>query len=325
LRHHFFQTLLRAHDGKPPWAPAPVKASGSKGKEVIQFDLEKANILTHAELDLFGYMVTLEDSEKGALRRKAVLGITKAVSLAPYMGDLAFYANHDLTERTQSTSSPATPNPYSKEEHYSYYKVSFVIDVLRLGVDEWWLSDPLNTRGDPEQGDIVTIRTQKRFVLHETKRQERLEAVLNVIKGGLFSQSSGELNSLVPYFLAVAFVKVPSPILDPYIYWPPDRSHSTGGFCMPFEPRVLSNPWYVSKAQGGGIYLEGVYQGRLLEPCSSGWRDELIEKWEELMNRAREAIRETQQLIEGDTQVFKQKAEAIPIEGGEGKKKKKES
>lgn len=319
LRHHLFQTLLRAHREEPPWEPAPVKA---KGKDVIQFDLEQANILTHAELDLFGYMLTI--SKEGALRRKAVVGITKAVSVAPYMGDLAFYANHDLAERTQRTNSPATPNPYSKEEHHSYYKVSFVIDVLRLGVDEWWGPIPFETKPNPEQGEIITVGGHKRFVLHEAKRQERLVAILEVIRGGLFSQSSGELNSLVPHFLALAFVKVPSPILDPYIYWPPDRSHPEGGFCMPFEPYALRNPWYVSKAQGGGVYLEGVYpEGKLLKPCLEGRQDELINNWDEVIKRAQEAIRETQPLIEMDTQLFREKAEAIIVEEGEGKKKKK--
>ncbi|MDW8417730.1 MAG: type I-B CRISPR-associated protein Cas7/Cst2/DevR [Bacteroidia bacterium] len=318
LRHHLFQTLLRAHDGKPPWEPAPVEVSGSGDKKVIQFDLDNASILTHAELDLFGYMLTKESrkgSKKGkaaeekegtssetatesSLRRKAVVGITKAVSIAPYGGDLAFYANHDLLERSFLTDPSATPNPYSKEEHYSYYKVSFVIDVLRLGVDEWVGSDLPKAQEAPEQGRIQPTPSGKRFIVHENKRQERLDSVLDAIKGGLFVQSSGELNTLVPHFLAIAFVKVPAPILEPYVYWPPDRPYEGGGFCMPFEPYALNSPWYISKADRGGVYLEGVYQGKLLKTCMEAKQNEIIETWEDLKDRAAEAIKDTQRLIE---------------------------
>lgn len=299
IRHYLFQTLVRAYGKTPPWEPAPVKVSGSGSKKVVQFDLDKANILTHAELDLFGYMITEAGGGESALRRKAVVGITKAVSLAPYAGDLAFYANHDLVERTRDTSSPATPNPYSKEEHYSYYKVSFVIDVLRLGVDEWVGSNLPNNNQDGNQGRIISSPLGgKKFIVHEPKRAERIEAILKAIKGGFYAQSSGELNSLVPCFLAVAFVKVPSPILEPYIYWPPDRMQEGKGFCAPFEPYALTNPWYIPKSQKGGVYLEGVYQGRLLKPCLNSKQDELVETWEELINLAREAISDTQSLVE---------------------------
>lgn len=317
LRHYLFQTLVRAHDEAPPWTPAPVKVVNAGGKKVVQFDLDRANVLTHAELDLFGYMVTAdaskgskrskaakqegesssEGSSETTLRRKAVIGITKAISVAPHMGDLAFYANHDLVERALQAGDSATPSPYSKEEHHAYYKVSFVIDTLRLGVDEWVGVNLPKTFQASEEGEIIELPSGKRFIAHEDKRRERLEAVLEAIKGGLYAQSSGELNTLVPYFLAIAFVKVPSPILDPSIYWPPDTTNESGELCAPLNPWALRNPWYIPRAKEGGIYVEGIFQGKSLIPCLGSKQGELIQTWEELLEFADRAISETQSRI----------------------------
>ncbi len=121
LRHYLWETLRRAEE----WKPAPVSKSG----EVVQFDLERASILDYEELDLFGYMFTPGNK---SFARKSPVGITKAVALEAYQGDMAFYANHDLARRAN-----ANPNPYSKEEHFSLYLSSFTIDVGRLGTDVW--------------------------------------------------------------------------------------------------------------------------------------------------------------------------------------------
>lgn len=130
MRHYLFETL---HNSYPnDWALAPVKESESD-KKVVQFDITQGNILTYAELDAFGYMFTRGKGESG-ITRKAPVGITKAISLEPWEGDIQFNANHDLATRCK-----ANPNPVNKEEHLSFYKVSFTIDVERLGYDEWWI------------------------------------------------------------------------------------------------------------------------------------------------------------------------------------------
>jgi len=149
IRYYLFQTLLYLG-----WKEAAVVVEkGEKGKgkgeeeekkknQVIQFNILEDDILTSGELDVFGYMYTIE-KEKGegkegrAFTRKAPLGITKAVSLEPYLGDLAFYANHHLVARARKEGWDAQPNPYSKEEHESFYRVSFTLDTERLGRDEW--------------------------------------------------------------------------------------------------------------------------------------------------------------------------------------------
>jgi len=124
MRHHLFVTLSKNYPAQ--WQPAPTTAMN----DVVQFDLTKANILTHAELDAFGYMFT--QSKNAAITRKGAVGIQKAVSLESWEGDMQFNANHDIASRCG-----AYPDPVNKEEHLSYYKATFTIDVDKMGCDEW--------------------------------------------------------------------------------------------------------------------------------------------------------------------------------------------
>ncbi|MEO0098753.1 MAG: type I-B CRISPR-associated protein Cas7/Cst2/DevR, partial [candidate division WOR-3 bacterium] len=139
IRHYLFQTLQRScdcsdklnHKDDCEWKPAEVTTQG----EVVQFDLTKTDILKSAELDLFGYMFTI--GGEMSITRKSPIGITKAIALNPWLGDMAFYCNHDLVQRDLRAGGSATPNPFQKEEHISLYKVSFTIDAEMIGRDEW--------------------------------------------------------------------------------------------------------------------------------------------------------------------------------------------
>ncbi|MCD6552065.1 type I-B CRISPR-associated protein Cas7/Cst2/DevR, partial [Thermotoga sp.] len=124
MRHHIFNALVKKHG----WKPAKV----AKDRDVIQFDILDESILTSEELDFFGYMKTL-GSGNISISRKAPVGMTKAISLERWEGDMAFYANHDLVQRAREIGENADPNPFSKEEHLSLYKYSVVVDLENIG------------------------------------------------------------------------------------------------------------------------------------------------------------------------------------------------
>ena len=155
LRHYLFETLFN----KFRWKPSEVKVDN----DVVQFDLTKDNILTSPELDAFGYMYTI--GGQNSITRKAPIGITKAISLEPWEGDMQFAANPDLAKRANSNT-----NPFNKEEHYSFYKATFTLDVDKLGYDEWWIDSFKDDGNDKLQ--LILSKAKK----DETEKDESLEA-----------------------------------------------------------------------------------------------------------------------------------------------------
>jgi CRISPR-associated protein Cst2 len=159
IRHYLFATLNKAFG----WKEAKVTPQG----EVVQFDITKDDILTSPELDAFGYMYTIREGM--SITRKAPVGITKAIGLTEWNGDMAFYCNHDLVNRAIKQGEDATPNPFNKEEHLSLYKLSFTIDAVRFGRDEWMVT------GKPEY--VVNERKLKIKVGDKDKIIENVEEI----------------------------------------------------------------------------------------------------------------------------------------------------
>jgi len=164
IRHYLFTTLHQAFG----WKETKVTAEG----EVIQFDITQEDILTSPELDAFGYMYTI--GNQMSITRKAPVGITKAVALTEWNGDMAFYCNHDLVNRAIKQGENAFPNPFNKEEHLSLYKVSFTIDAERLGRDEWIIEG--FSYDSTKKKLILTLQTPKYAILKDVKKEEDEEA-----------------------------------------------------------------------------------------------------------------------------------------------------
>ncbi|MEO0127676.1 MAG: type I-B CRISPR-associated protein Cas7/Cst2/DevR [candidate division WOR-3 bacterium] len=158
IRHYLFSTLQKAFG----WKPAEVTGQG----KVVQFDITKDDIISSPELDAFGYMYTI--SKQTSITRKSPVGITKAVGLDPYNGDMAFYANHDLVNRGIKQGLDVTPNPYNKEEHISFYKLSLTIDRDNLGKDEWIAEDYNYQNGKL----YITIQKPQSAVLTNVEKKE---------------------------------------------------------------------------------------------------------------------------------------------------------
>jgi CRISPR-associated protein Cst2 len=307
IRHYLFSTLKKAYNWK--------EASITTQREVLQFDIFKDNILESEEIDAFGYMYTIEKAS--SIIRKAPVGITKAVSLFNWNGDIAFYSNHDLVNRAKNQGLPADPNPFNKEEHLSLYKVSFTIDSQRLGKDEWIIekaeykenekkleitiaiiesdqkdNEPEEQKNNPEKSKkskkqkeevkksinyieklnqidkdefIETIyqRDKDKFIrlienkenvknvknvkiifeLGEQEKKRRIKNILEAIKNGLYSQSSGECNTIIPLFIVASAVKIPSPIFHPYITLEEDPKQKNCYIVKGISDCINNNSW----------------------------------------------------------------------------------
>lgn len=246
MRHYLFKTLCEKYPYE--WQPADCIVSGNSDKKVVQFDLQKQNILTHAELDAFGYMFTI--GGQTSITRKAPVGITKAVALETWEGDMQFNANHDLANRCV-----ANPNPVNKEEQESFFKVSFTIDVEKLGYDEWWIKDynydetskkleltlsddikhVINADNQEDKrfsinkklhkiGEIIISNVDNEkyknkavFKLEDKEKQNRICQILEVLRNGLIYHSSGENYGIVPKFIIAAGLKLSIPIFHSFV------------------------------------------------------------------------------------------------------------
>ncbi len=277
IRHYLFQTLITASK----WKPAEVRVIKKGNKKIVQFDITQDDIINSEELDAFGYMYTTEG--ENSITRKAPVGITKAVSLEPYLGDMAFYANHDLVRRGKHLG--ATPDINNREEHLSFYKVSFTIDAERLGRDEWIVSNKPDTNNgtlkitlhDNITKEIQNVREKSEnecevlgedgtvkgtirwedlggsyrviFEVPEEEKERRIRDLLKAIKDGLYAQSSGEANTIVPLFIIAGAVRVPSPVFHPYIYLEPDEEKRK--LVVKGIRDALANSWYQEEYKEG--------------------------------------------------------------------------
>ncbi len=80
----------------------------------------------------------------------------------------------------------------------------------------------VNNENNDNVGNIIVEKLKEKiykatFELCEKLKIERIKQLLEAIKNGLYSQSSGEINTIVPLFFIASAVKIPSPIAHPFI------------------------------------------------------------------------------------------------------------
>jgi CRISPR-associated protein Cst2 len=271
IRHHLFNTLVQLFD----WPAAPLTTA----KSVIQFSFPEANVVSYQEMDLFGFMNTNPVS----VVRKAPLGITKAISLEPWQADMAFYANHDLVRRGQQQGLNVNPNPFQKEEHYSFYKVSFTLDLARLGkhdlyfdkmpeelgqwieqlevIDSDSLPEELKLENEfdqfkwhwinsPAQGYVGVQEARNlvrvSFQTSLVEKRKRIEQVMNVLKNGLIIHSSTEDYGMVPVFFLLATLKIPVPVFNSAVMIK-DGTIKTSNIINALQNDYIVDAWYDSQ------------------------------------------------------------------------------
>jgi len=118
-----------------------LQLAGEEGKKVIQPATElllSGEILKYPEFDLFGYLITSTDPQNF---RTAPVKISHAVSMTPFNYDALFNANIGLANRMRKIRGEMSPNPFTAEEHVTFYQYTVVVDVDNVGNIEVYVNE----------------------------------------------------------------------------------------------------------------------------------------------------------------------------------------
>jgi len=118
-----------------------LQLAGERDKKVIQPSAEillSGEILNYPEFDLFGYLITTTTPQNF---RTAPVKISHAVSMTPFNYDALFNANIGLANRMRTKHGRMEPNPFTAEEHITFYQYTVVVDLDNIGKTEVYLQD----------------------------------------------------------------------------------------------------------------------------------------------------------------------------------------
>lgn len=157
--------------------------AGDGNKKTIQF-APNASISMSPEIDFFGYMKT--EKGRGALNRAAVVRLSSAVALEPYLNDIEFLSNKGLADRKALVEKrDIHPNIAQLEQHLSFYTYTVTADLDRVGVDE-------------------DIR------LENMERAKRVKELLSILKI-LNREIKGRVENLNPLFVIGGIYDIKNP------------------------------------------------------------------------------------------------------------------
>ncbi|GAB6102014.1 type I-B CRISPR-associated protein Cas7/Cst2/DevR [Thermococcus atlanticus] len=94
-------------------------------------------ILLYPEFDLFGYLITSTTPQNF---RSAPAKLSHAVSMTPFNYDALFNANLGMANRMRKVYGEMKPNPFTAEEHETFYLYSLVVDLDEVGKADVFLS-----------------------------------------------------------------------------------------------------------------------------------------------------------------------------------------
>jgi CRISPR-associated protein Cst2 len=116
---------------------------------------------------------------------------------------------------------------------------------------------------------------------------KRVHDVLEAIKDGLYAQSSGEANTIVPLFLIAGAVKVPSPIFHPYI----DVRKEDGQWKVIGVGDALKNSWLEKDGNRPIVYIQDCERLKVDDDLKS----QALRNWEDFLDKVGLKIQEEKQ------------------------------
>jgi len=157
--------------------------AGSGDNTVIQPATDlllTGDILLYPEFDLFGYLITSTTPQNF---RSAPAKLSHAISMTPFNYDTLFNANLGMANRIRKVYGEMKPNPFTAEEHETFYLYSLVIDLDEVGKLDVFLTLGSDiTLGRDENGkeikakieDVVSEGNRVKFILKDGKSKEEL-------------------------------------------------------------------------------------------------------------------------------------------------------
>ena len=141
------------------------ESEGGGEQKVIQPAPEillSGEILKYPEFDLFGYLITQPRGINQPQNfRTAPVKISHAVSLTPFSYDALFNANVGLANRRMKVTGKLEPNPFTAEEHETFYQYTVVVDVNNIGNLEVYVNEGENIQlGDGRKLKIKEIKSE---------------------------------------------------------------------------------------------------------------------------------------------------------------------
>lgn len=134
-------------------------ASGRGDKKVIQPATDfllSGQLLEYPEFDLFGYLITNTEPQNF---RTAPIKINHAVSMTPFNYDALFNANLGLANRMRKRFGDMKPNPFTAEEHETFYQYSVAVDVDNIGEVEVYIKKGTTINYKDAEWKISEIKT----------------------------------------------------------------------------------------------------------------------------------------------------------------------
>ncbi len=190
LRYSLLETSKQFVDG------SKLQLAGDGPNKVIQPATDlllSGEILKYPEFDLFGYLITSTEPQNF---RAAPVKLSHAVSMTPFNYDALFNANLGMANRMRKIYGDMKPNPFTTEEHETFYLYSIVVDVASIGkLDMYLKKDGVVKRGKNgnEKWKVVDVREKEgKISLKEDKKKNPREDSIEVAEGVKMDTSAEE-------------------------------------------------------------------------------------------------------------------------------------
>lgn len=157
--------------------------AGSGDNTVIQPATDlllTGEILLYPEFDLFGYLITSTTPQNF---RSAPAKLSHAVSMTPFNYDTLFNANLGMANRMRKVHGEMKPNPFTAEEHETFYLYSLVVDVDEVGTIDVFVTlgsevtlgrDEKNKEIKMKIEDVINENGRTKFILKNKKETREL-------------------------------------------------------------------------------------------------------------------------------------------------------